>query len=271
MKKTDRSHDEISSTEIIHETEKAYFDQKTERYLEEIEVAQLLVNPESYQSTLKLWGLDRGLNGVKILECACGTGFFSVLLAKMGAEIWCFDLSPKSIEMTKKRAVLNGVSDRVRAQVGAFEHLAYDDEMFDLIVGKNILHHIPDIKEAGRQMRRVLKREGKAIFYELSANNPILMFFRKNVIDKSRLIPKLGTPDEHPLTSNEIEELSAIFNNRCKVSYPKFRFFGKLDRQVFKQRYKPVSLVLEGLDRMIYSVFPPLRKYSYKILLEFTR
>jgi len=271
MKKKDASHDTTYATELVHESEKDYFDQKASVYLRESDSAQFLVDPDSYRSTLKLWGLDRNLRGTKILECASGTGFLSVLLAKMGAEVWCFDLSPKSVELTKKRAVLNGVSDRVKAKEGAFEHLDYDDETFDIVVGKNILHHIPDIKEAGRQIRRVLKKGGRAIFYELSANNPVLMFFRRNIIGTNRLIPKLGTPDEHPLTSAEIDELSAIFDNRCKVSYPKFRFFGKLDRQVFKQRYKRVSFVLEGLDRIIYTFFPPLRKYSYKILLEFTR
>lgn len=255
----------------IHQSEREFFDRKAGKDWEDIEKGGGLIDPARHQATLKLWGLDRDLSGKRILDCGCGAGFLSVLLAKLGAEVSCFDLAPKNIDIVAKKACLNGVSDKVKAEVAAFEDLRYDDEWFDLIVGKNILHHIADIEESGRQIRRLLKKGGKAIFYELSAKNPILMFFRKYVIGRSRLIPKLGTPDEHPLTKDELETLSAIFEHRCKISYPKFRFFGKLDRQVFQQRYRTISWILEGMDKMIYTLLPPLRKYSYKILLEFTK
>ena len=271
MKRTEKSEADRSSIATIRKSERSYFDDKAEQDLEALETEDWLVDPAAHRATLKLWGLDGGLNGKKVLECGCGTGFFSVLLARVGAEVWSFDLSPKSVELTMKRAAINGVGDRVSAKVTAFEDLGYEDESFDLVVGKNILHHIPDIGEAGAQIRRVLKTGGKALFYELNAGNPILMFFRRHVIGRTRVIPKLGTPDEHPLTADEVETLSAIFDNQCRVSYPKFRFFGKFDRQVLHQRYRPVSLILETIDRMIYIFFPPLRKYSYKILLEFTK
>lgn len=271
MHRNERSEGITSFAETIRESEREYFDDKAERELEEFNRGEDLIDPGSHRATLKMWGLDNDLRGKTILECACGSGFFSVLLAKMGAEVFCFDLSSKCIELTEKRAARNGVGDRVRARVAAFENLDYEDEGFDIIVGKNILHHIPDIESAGKQVKRTLKKGGRAIFYELQANNPILMFFRDRVIGKNRFIPKLGTSDEHPLTRDEVEKLSFIFDRQCRVSYPKFRFFGKFDRQLFRQRYRPVSFFLEGMDKMIYTFFPPLRKYSYKILLEFRK
>jgi ubiquinone/menaquinone biosynthesis C-methylase UbiE len=271
MQSTERSEDMNSSTKTVHTSEKAYFDTKARQELEGLESGDWLVDPAAHRDTLKLWGFDSDLSGKKVLECGCGTGFFAVLLASTGAQVYCFDLSEKQVEATKKRADLNGVADRVTAKVAAFENLDYEDESFDLIVGKNILHHIPDITEAGKEIRRVLKVGGKAKFYELSANNPILIFFRNHVIGKSKFVPKLGTPDEHPLTKKEIEDLSSIFKNQCRISYPKFRFFGKFDRQIFQQRYRVVSYTLEKIDRFIYIFLPPLRKYSYKILLEFAK
>jgi 2-polyprenyl-3-methyl-5-hydroxy-6-metoxy-1,4-benzoquinol methylase len=255
----------------IHESEQEYFDHLVGDSLEGLKKEDWLVDPAAHRATLKMWGLDSDLSGKKILDCGCGTGFFSVLLAKMGADVWSFDLSPKSVELTMKRADLNGVRDRVNPKVASFENVDFEDESFDLVVGKNILHHIPDISDAGRQIRRKLKNGGKAIFYELSASNPILMFFRDHVIGKSSAVPKLGTPDEHPLTADEIEALSVVFNHQCKVSFPKFRFFGKLDRQVFRRRYRFLSFLMEAIDNMIYTFLPPLRKYSYKIMLEFTK
>lgn len=271
MENKKTSANEALSKGAIHDSERAYFDEKSRLYLQDLEQGKGLVDPAEEQETLKLWGFEEGLEGKKVLECGSGNGFFSVLLAKIGAEVWSFDLSPSSVEITKKRASINEVADKIHVRVAAFEDLDYEEEFFDLVVGKNILHHIPEIGDAGEQIRRVMKTGGRAIFYELSANNPVLLFFRRHVIGKIQLIPKLGTPDEHPLTRDEVETLSFIFQNRCRISYPKFRFFGKFDRQVFQQRHRPVSLILNGLDRTIYTAFPPLRKYSYKILLEFTK
>ena len=259
------------STHAIHQAEEAFFDEKAEQDVEGFEKGGWLADPSAHRSTLDFWGLDANLEGKKVLECGCGSGFLSVLLARMGAEVWCFDLSPRSIELTRERARRNGVENQIRATVSAMEDLDYEDGSFDLVVGKNILHHIPRIEEAGKQIRRVLKVGGRAVFYELSASNPVLMFFRRHVIGTSSCIPKLGTPDEHPLTSKEVQILSAIFNRQCKISHPKFRFFGKLDRQVFQQRFRLLSFLLEGMDRTIYTLFPSLRKYSYKILLDFTK
>jgi ubiquinone/menaquinone biosynthesis C-methylase UbiE len=256
-------------TQAVHDSERAFFDRKTVEDLQWTTEKDWLVDPQDYKTTLALWGFQDGLHGKKVLDCGCGTGFFSVLLAKLGAEVSSFDISPKSVELTTHRANLNGVAERIQPKVLSFETLDYPDESFDLVVGKNILHHIPDITNAGLQIRRVLKKGGSARFYELSAGNPLLIFFRNHIIGKIRWIPKLGTPDEHPLTDDEIEALASIFDQRYRISYPKFRFFGKLDRQIFKQRVKFFSVVLEGMDRFIYRFFPPLRKYSYKIFLEF--
>lgn len=227
-----------------------------------------MLNPEDYKPTLRLWGFDRGLAGTKILECACGMGFLSVLLAKQGAEMYAFDISSKSVEITRERAKRNGLEARIHVMQSSFENLVFPDESFDYIIGKNILHHILDLEAVGNKIYQLLKPGGKGIFYELSAANPILMFFRRNVIGRTGLIPKLGTPDEHPITLDEIELLSKIFKGRCTLSYPKFRFFVKFDRQVFKEKYRPISFVCDVIDRGVYTFIPPLRKYSYKILIE---
>ncbi|MFN7954683.1 MAG: class I SAM-dependent methyltransferase [bacterium] len=255
----------------IYASEAAFFDAIAEGEVEARYGGELKIRPEEHLATLQLYGLTGDLTGKRVVDCACGTGFFSSLLAMRGAEVWSFDLSPRCVEVTQERARANGVSDRVHASVQPFEHLDYEPASYDYIVGKNILHHIPKIEEAGEVMYRLLKPGGKALFYDLQATNPILMFFRKYIIGKISFIPKRGTPDEHPLTADEVEALSKVFQGRIRVSYPKFRFFGKFDRQIFARRVKLVSMICDGLDRFIYDHFPSLRKYSYKIFVELTR
>jgi 2-polyprenyl-3-methyl-5-hydroxy-6-metoxy-1,4-benzoquinol methylase len=251
----------------IYESEREFFDAHADEEIEERYRGSLQIVPAEHLAALRLFRLEGDLEGKRVVDCACGTGFLSVLLALRGARVDSFDLSPRCVEFTKRRAAENGVADRVNTVVAAFETVGFPAGTYDLVVGKNVLHHIPKIEDAGRVIHRLLKPGGRGIFYELSANNPILMFFRDHVIGKTRAIPKLGTPDEHPITRDEVERLSGIFGGKIEVDYPKFRFFGKLDRQVFHRRWRLLSRICDGLDDLIFRYAPPLRQYSYKILL----
>ncbi len=42
--------------------------------------------------------------------------------------------------------------------------IPYDDETFDLVVGHAVLHHIPDVELALREVLRVLKPGGRFVF-----------------------------------------------------------------------------------------------------------
>lgn len=262
---------ERNEKEIL-ESEQRYFDSfyDDENSWETKKLKQQgwILDPETYRPTLRLWGFDRDLTGVRILDCACGMGFLSILLARKGAEVDAFDISAKSVECTRERAKRNGLEKQIHVIQSSFEDLPLPPERFDFVIGKNILHHIHHLEPVTERIYGLLKPGGRAIFYELSAANPVLMFFRRNVIGRTRAIPKLGTPDEHPITAEEINILSRVFHGKCHVSYPKFRFFVKLDRQVFRERVRLISLLFETMDQAVYRFLPPLRKYSYKILIE---
>ena len=101
MQRTERSEDITSSRKTVHTSEKAYFDTRARQDLEGLETGDWLVDPAAHRATLKLWGFDGDLSGKKVLECGCGTGFFAVLLAKTGAEVFCFDLSSSQLYHNK--------------------------------------------------------------------------------------------------------------------------------------------------------------------------
>jgi 2-polyprenyl-3-methyl-5-hydroxy-6-metoxy-1,4-benzoquinol methylase len=118
------------------------------------------------------------LRGKRVLEYGCGLGEATVLLARSGARVSAFDLSPSSVEVTRRRAETNGLE--VDLAVAAGEDLPYADETFDVVVGVAILHHL-DVERAGRELHRVLKPDGKAAFVEPMAMNPVLNFVRDHV------------------------------------------------------------------------------------------
>jgi ubiquinone/menaquinone biosynthesis C-methylase UbiE len=98
------------------------------------------------------------------LELGCGTGFFLLNLAQAGVltQGQVTDLSPRMVEVAVRNAESLGLD--VEGRVADAESIPYDDDSFDLVVGHAVLHHIPDVDLAMREVLRVLKPGGRFVF-----------------------------------------------------------------------------------------------------------
>lgn len=160
--------------------------------------------------------------GVQVLDYGCGSGENSVLLAALGAKVWGIDLSPDLIEIAKRRLERNALESSFKV-ASAYE-TGFADDSFDVVFGIAILHHL-NIEMASREVYRVLKPGGRAIFAEPIRDLRILKWLRKIAPIKRGNV----SPGEYPLNRFQIDAFCSPFvkvTSRRTMS-PWGRLFGR--------------------------------------------
>ena len=194
------------------------------------------------------------LRGKSALDYGCGHAMAAVTMARAGANVTAFDLSPGYVAEARERAAANGVS--VECVTADGEELPFPDACFDAVWGNAILHHL-DLAKAGRELKRVLKPGGVAVFCEPWGGNPLLGFAR-------RTLPYPGkdrTPDEQPLTRRDLRPLRAVFPS---VEVRGFQLLGMV-RRVWKS--PRVLKVLDAADARLLRGVPSLRNWCRYVVI----
>src|SRR5204862_4048938 len=100
----------------------------------------------------------------------------SVLISSHGGKPIGVDISPDLIDLAETRIALHQIKN-YDFKVGSAHELPLEDESVDLVFGIAILHHL-DLALASNEVFRVLKRGGRAIFFEPVRNSKAVWFFR---------------------------------------------------------------------------------------------
>lgn len=96
----------------------------------------------------------------RVLECACGTGMFSVKIAPRVKELVATDFAEG---MLKKAAAKCRKLDNVTVEPGDITSLKYEDASFDKAVAANVIHLLDDPSKAIAELKRVVKPGGTII------------------------------------------------------------------------------------------------------------
>ena len=84
--------------------------------------------------------------------------------------------------------------------------MPFPDNSIDVVFGIAILHHL-DLDLVSREVRRVLKPGGRAIFQEPVRNSPVIRFARSLIPYRAPDI----SPYERPLTDGELQRFATGF------------------------------------------------------------
>ena len=101
-------------------------------------------------------------DGRQVLEIGLGQGADAEQIIRRGG-IWSgLDLTPESVERVKARLALRELPHRAVKQ-GSVLQIPYEDNSFDIVFSHGVLHHVPDIQSAQKEILRVLKPDGQLI------------------------------------------------------------------------------------------------------------
>jgi SAM-dependent methyltransferase len=137
------------------------------------------------------------------------------------------------------------------------ESLDFEPHSFDLVCGSGIIHHL-DVDAAARELHRVVKPGGSAVFLEPMGYNPLINWYRDRT-------PGMRTDDEHPLVRADFDSFA-----RCSESI-ELRYHGLaalaaapfLERRVGAQ----VSAAMQQLDRVLLRT-PLVRELAWIVVID---
>jgi 2-polyprenyl-3-methyl-5-hydroxy-6-metoxy-1,4-benzoquinol methylase len=207
------------------------------------------------------WGMyaylvTQDLRGRRVLVVGCGFGEDALRLARLGAHVTAFDLSPDSLAIARRLAEREGlVIDFGQMPV---ERLAYADDSFDCIVARDILHHV-DIPAAMREIRRVARPGALFVVNEIYSHSLTDTIRRSRLVEAflyprmQRLIYGPGKPyitaDERKMSEHDIAQVQAILP-RLEMS----RHYNFLVTRILPD----TSTLLAMIDRVLLVALRPL-------------
>jgi SAM-dependent methyltransferase len=246
------------------QTEQAFHDRQADLRSATFELrpGELHVDIESYldhESWIRPAFVQLGdMNGLDVLDYGCGHGMASVVLARLGARVTAFDLSPRYVNEAQRRGEANGVTiEWVQADGN---RLPFADETFDRVWGNAILHHL-ELRSAGRELKRVLRPGGIAVFCEPWGENPFVNFARRRL----QYPGKERTPDEQPLRQRDLAVLGTMFPRLEARGYQLLSMVRRVTRRSWVVHH------LDRCDERLLTCVPFLQRFCRYMVLTLRR
>jgi ubiquinone/menaquinone biosynthesis C-methylase UbiE len=193
-----------------------------------------------------------------ILELGCGDGILTNRLVVKCNKVIGIDIDDSLFHKIQPKDNLNLFKMDAH-------NLEFPDNYFDNVVGLYVIHHL-DIERSAKEINRVLKPNGRAIFIEPLCYNPLSNLWRK-------LTPNARTKDEKPLSYKDIKAMCKYFSS---YKYSEFNLLPLLSSVVYAFSFSPklkniCGKWLSEQDDHFLNMFGCLKKYSGSIQVELVK
>ena len=178
------------------------------------------------------------LEGKTIVDLGCGEGLNTVILAALGSKVIAVDISDNRLKTTNDRVQANRLQKNVLVVHGDATAIPIEDSRVHGVLCSSMLRHT-DWIAAARQIRRILKPGGSAVFVE-QVSGPIWLNKLRRLVPR----PDHVSEDERPLNLRQVISIS--------------RAVGRPGRS------REFMLMSRILDRIGIRHFPTVRK-SHRI------
>lgn len=200
--------------------------------------------------------VNSDLRDKRVLVVGCGFGDDALRLAKLGAKVSAFDLSPDSLEIAMALASREGL-DILFEEMPA-EKLVYENDTFDYIVSRDILHHV-DIPKTMSEIVRVAKPGAIFVVNEIYSHSITDRIRHSTLVEKivyprmQKMIYGSGKPyiteDERKLSEFDLDQIMRQLEPRLFTKH-----FNFLVTRVIPDRFESLAKV----DRLLLLVFRPI-------------
>ena len=103
--------------------------------------------------------------GATVLDAGCGPGVHSIRVAKGGHRVCAIDISTTMLGEARKRAALEGVSDKIEFHQKDLTRLDLPDASFRYVFSWGVIIHIPEAARALDELARIIEPGGKLALF----------------------------------------------------------------------------------------------------------
>jgi ubiquinone/menaquinone biosynthesis C-methylase UbiE len=125
------------------------------------------------------------------LDIGCGTGNYTIALANEGLKFYGVEPSEKMLNIAKSR------NNEINWLIGQAEQIPTDNNVFDGCIATLTIHHWADIEKAFKELYRVLKGNGKIVFFTSTSDQMqgywLNHYFPKMLKDAIKQMPSFET------------------------------------------------------------------------------
>ncbi len=189
--------------------------------------------------------------GHRVADLGCGSGVFSDLLRRHGCVPAGVDISPKLIELGRRKY------PGIEFLEGDVERLPFPDASFDGVLLIGIVHHFPDPSRCAAEVYRVLRPGGRFVAFDPNRMNPFMWLYRDKA---SPFYSPIGvTENERPVLAKEAAETFRAAGFTVETDYLSNMSY----RYVASGRVRWLLPLYNAIDSMLFtpSFMRPFRSF----------